>query len=73
MATDTAFEQLTGDPRNVPRKMPELTWPYPCQQGFAPVAQARSSAPVNIYYELHGDGPRRILLIMGMYTRVAAP
>ncbi|CAM0139994.1 hypothetical protein VKS41_007336 [Umbelopsis sp. WA50703] len=72
MATDTAFEQLTGDPRNVPRKMPELTWPYPCQQGFAPVAQARSSAPVNIYYELHGDGRRRILLIMGLNTTCQA-
>lgn len=65
MATDTVFESMTGDVDNIPRKMPELHWQHPYKQGFATVAQGRSQEPVNLYYEVHGNGPRKVLFIMG--------
>jgi len=73
MATDTVFESLTGDSCNIPKKMPELHWQHPYKQGFATVAKGRSSAPaVNLYYEIHGTGPRRVLFINGLNTSCQA-
>lgn len=66
MATDTLFETLTGDSDNIPKKMPDLYWQHPYKQGFAKVAEGRCPAgPVNLYYEVHGNGQRRVLFIMG--------
>ncbi|KAG2185520.1 hypothetical protein INT44_002313 [Umbelopsis vinacea] len=68
MATDTVFESMTGDVDNISKKMPELHWQHPYKQGFATVAQGRSQEPVNLYYEMHGNGPRKVLFIMGLNT-----
>ena len=33
--------------------------------GYIEVAKTRQDPPVKIYYELHGDGPQHVVLIMG--------
>lgn len=35
------------------------------ENGYIEVAKARENPPVKIYYELHGDGPQHVVLIMG--------
>ncbi|KAI8341623.1 Alpha/Beta hydrolase protein [Choanephora cucurbitarum] len=34
--------------------------------GYIEVAKGRQDPPVKIYYELHGDGPQHVVLIMGL-------
>ncbi|OBZ89968.1 putative aminoacrylate hydrolase RutD [Choanephora cucurbitarum] len=34
--------------------------------GYIEVAKTRQDPPVKIYYELHGDGPQHVVLIMGL-------
>ncbi|KAI9278859.1 Alpha/Beta hydrolase protein [Phascolomyces articulosus] len=48
------------------KPMPTLTWSHECIQGFVPVAKTRSSQPIEMYYELHGTGTKKIVLLMGM-------
>lgn len=33
--------------------------------GYAAVAKERETPAVNLYYELHGNGPEHVILIMG--------
>lgn len=35
------------------------------EKGYVDVSPHRERGPVNIYYELHGDGPELVLLVMG--------
>lgn len=35
------------------------------QKGHAEVGQSRESKPVKIYYEIHGNGPQLVMLVMG--------
>jgi hypothetical protein len=35
------------------------------ERGYVEVAKERERLPVKIYYELHGDGPEHVVLIMG--------
>jgi len=35
------------------------------ENGYIQVAKGRENPPVKIYYELHGDGPQHVVLIMG--------
>lgn len=35
------------------------------ENGYIEVAKGRESSPFKIYYELHGDGPQHVVLIMG--------
>lgn len=35
------------------------------EHGYVEVAKERERSPVKIYYELHGDGPEHVVLIMG--------
>ncbi|KAG1436102.1 hypothetical protein G6F56_013706 [Rhizopus delemar] len=42
------------------------------ERGFVPVAKEREKTPVNIYYELHGDGPEHVVLIMGLNSSCLA-
>lgn len=35
------------------------------ERGYVQVAKEREKSPVKIYYELHGDGPEHVVLIMG--------
>ncbi|KAI8391024.1 Alpha/Beta hydrolase protein [Radiomyces spectabilis] len=37
-------------------------------KGYVEVASQREAAPVKLYYERHGDGPEKVLLIMGLST-----
>ncbi|CEI94695.1 hypothetical protein RMCBS344292_08900 [Rhizopus microsporus] len=36
------------------------------QKGHAEVGQSRESKPVKIYYEIHGNGPQLVMLVMGL-------
>lgn len=45
---------------------PHVIWDLPRREGVARVAQNRRGGPINISYELHGHGPRKILFIMGL-------
>lgn len=38
------------------------------EKGHVEVAHNRESAPVKLYYEMHGNGPQKVLLVMGMYS-----
>ncbi|ROT35032.1 glycylpeptide N-tetradecanoyltransferase [Sodiomyces alkalinus F11] len=45
---------------------PGVTWNLePHQKGLLPCANDRGG-PVNIYWEIHGNGPRKLILIMGL-------
>lgn len=35
------------------------------ETGYVTVAKGREDPAVKIYYELHGDGPEHVVLIMG--------
>lgn len=35
------------------------------KKGHVEVGHKRQSTPTKIYYELHGNGPERVLLVMG--------
>lgn len=35
------------------------------KKGHIEVGHKRQSSPTKLYYELHGSGPERVLLIMG--------
>lgn len=37
------------------------------KKGHVEVGHKRQSTPIKIYYELHGNGPERVLLVMGKY------
>lgn len=37
------------------------------ENGYIEVAKERENPPVKIYYELHGDGPQHVVLIMGTF------
>lgn len=67
MATEpTVFEtKLTGSPSNIGRPMPDLPWRHPVKQGFATVGENRLAEPISMYYELHGNGPKKAAFIMG--------
>lgn len=43
--------------------MPELS--TLCQKGHIEVGHKRQSAPIKLFYEVHGSGPEKVLLIMG--------
>lgn len=36
------------------------------QKGHVEVAHTREYSPVKLYYEMHGNGPQKVLLVMGM-------
>jgi pimeloyl-ACP methyl ester carboxylesterase len=36
------------------------------ETGFLEVAKKREDEPVKIYYELHGEGPEKVVLVMGL-------
>jgi hypothetical protein len=43
-------------------EFPYLTWPLePSQKGKLPVAKGRGG-PLNISYEVHGHGPRKMIV-----------
>jgi hypothetical protein len=35
------------------------------EQGHVPVGKGRDAEPVNLYYEIHGSGSEKVLLVMG--------
>lgn len=35
------------------------------ENGYVTVAKDRQDPPVRLYYELHGNGPEHVVLIMG--------
>lgn len=39
------------------------------KKGYIDVAENRESKPVNIYYEMHGTGPEKVLLVMGTFVQ----
>ncbi|RMZ79722.1 hypothetical protein DV738_g3188, partial [Chaetothyriales sp. CBS 135597] len=46
-----------------------LEWKLPAnKEGFVSVADGRRGGPFDIWYELHGTGPTRLVLIMGLAT-----
>lgn len=46
---------------------PHVIWPLtPSSSGKATVARGRPSGALNIAYEIHGTGPRKILFVMGL-------
>ncbi|KAK4512967.1 uncharacterized protein ATC70_003678 [Mucor velutinosus] len=42
------------------------------ENGYIEVAKGRESSPFKIYYELHGDGPQHVVLIMGLNSSCLA-
>lgn len=36
------------------------------QKGHVAVGHSRQAAPIKLYYEMHGNGPERVILVMGM-------
>ncbi|CDS05723.1 hypothetical protein LRAMOSA08251 [Lichtheimia ramosa] len=42
------------------------------EKGHVDVSLHRERGPVNIYYELHGDGPELVFLVMGLSTPCSA-
>ncbi|KAI8384649.1 Alpha/Beta hydrolase protein [Radiomyces spectabilis] len=42
------------------------------KKGLVEVAAKRESKPVRLYYEVHGDGPETVLLVMGLSTPCSA-
>ncbi|KAG1395768.1 hypothetical protein G6F60_010038 [Rhizopus arrhizus] len=42
------------------------------EHGYVEVAKERERSPVKIYYELHGDGPEHVVLIMGLNSSCLA-
>ncbi|KAI9314780.1 Alpha/Beta hydrolase protein [Dichotomocladium elegans] len=38
------------------------------EKGYVDVSGNREPGPVNLYYEKYGDGPQRVLLVMGLST-----
>lgn len=52
-------------PLTASKDMPIINAPYPFQQGIAEVAKDRAKKPIKLYYELHGAGMKRIVLIAG--------
>lgn len=42
------------------------------EKGHVEVAHNRESAPVKLYYEMHGNGPQKVLLVMGLSTPCSA-
>lgn len=35
------------------------------EKGHVEVGHSRQSAPIKLYYEMHGSGPEHVLLVMG--------
>lgn len=35
------------------------------EQGHVSVGKGRDAEPVNLYYEIHGSGAEKVLLVMG--------
>lgn len=35
------------------------------EKGHVEVGHQRQSSPIKIYYEMHGNGPEKVLLVMG--------
>lgn len=35
------------------------------EKGHVEVGLQRQSSPIKIYYEMHGNGPEKVLLVMG--------
>ena len=60
--------ELTGNSINKGKQMPQLKWHHVYTQSFAPVATTRSTEPIEMYYELHGTGPKKIVLLMGKFS-----
>ncbi|KAG2220731.1 hypothetical protein INT45_007343, partial [Circinella minor] len=58
--------EVTGITANKNKSMPQLNWHHVYTQDFAPVATTRSTQPIEMYYELHGTGSKKIALLMGM-------
>ncbi|KAI9482711.1 MAG: Alpha/Beta hydrolase protein, partial [Benjaminiella poitrasii] len=42
------------------------------EQGHVEVGHLRQSKPIKLYYEMHGNGPERVLLVMGLSTPCSA-
>ncbi|KAI8068642.1 Alpha/Beta hydrolase protein [Gongronella butleri] len=42
------------------------------EQGFVPVGKDREPVPVNLYYEIHGTGAEKVILVMGLSTPCSA-
>ncbi|KAG2199157.1 hypothetical protein INT47_009896 [Mucor saturninus] len=42
------------------------------KKGHVEVGHKRQSTPIKIYYELHGNGPERVLLVMGLSSSCSA-
>jgi hypothetical protein len=40
------------------------------ETGYVTVAKGREDPPVKIYYELHGNGPQHVVLIMGKHCLI---
>lgn len=38
------------------------------EKGYVDVGTPKGTKPVNIYYERYGDGPEKVLLVMGNYN-----
>ena len=58
-----------GDPTaplEEPPTKPTLSFTHPYTQNNLKVAESRSTAPISLYYEMHGVGKKRVLLVMGV-------
>ncbi|GAN07324.1 alpha/beta-hydrolase [Mucor ambiguus] len=42
------------------------------EKGHVEVGHSRQSAPIRLYYEMHGSGPEHVLLVMGLSTPCSA-
>ncbi|CAO0793364.1 unnamed protein product [Mucor circinelloides] len=42
------------------------------EKGHVEVGHSRQSAPIKLYYEMHGSGPEHVLLVMGLSTPCSA-
>ncbi|RUS32510.1 Alpha/Beta hydrolase protein [Jimgerdemannia flammicorona] len=65
----SAKEKFTQPTTN---DMPDISVSYPFQQGTVEVAKDRAKKPIKLYYELHGAGKKRVVLIMGLNTTCQA-
>ncbi|CDH49749.1 alpha beta-hydrolase [Lichtheimia corymbifera JMRC:FSU:9682] len=64
--TTTATTTITATTTVEKRPMPELPWKHAYRQGFATIGEGRCREPFSMYYELHGTGPKKVALLMGM-------
>lgn len=55
------------------RPMPQLPWKHAYRQGFATIGEGRCREPFDMYYELHGTGPKRVVLLMGKHDILHVP